>query len=448
MSSYCLDNVIILAVAVTATAVISGCERPTEKQAGHPAQAVMRVEVVKPERHTVQRSVSEPGQLVAVETTPIHAKIDGYVQTVTVDIGSEIKKGQILAELSVPEVEADLQEKRAAVAQAEARRAQAQAAVEVAQAAVTSAEARVAAVQAGIKRADADLVRWQQEYRRVEQLFQERAQTGTLLDETRNKRQAAEASRDEVRAQVKSAEAALSESRSELDKARADVVAATASIEVARAEVRHDDAMLRYTRIEAPYDGIVTRRNVDTGHLTKPGSDGDPLFIVARTDIMTIAVDIPETYSTDVNPGALALIKLQAMSGQTVEGKVTRTAWALDPKTRTIRAEIDIPNPGGKLRPGLYAYATVIVEEHKDVLTILATAVVREGGKTSCAAVRQGRVVRLPIEVGLSDGTRTEVLSGLGEGEVVVKANAASLADGQPVEPLEPASPPAPAPKS
>ena len=66
------------------------------------------------------------------------------------------------------------------------------------------------------------------------------------------------------------------------------------------------------------------------------------------------------------------------MKGRTVEGKVTRTAWALDPKTRTIRVEIDIPNPGGKLRPGLYAYATVIVEEHKDVLTIPTTAVVRQ----------------------------------------------------------------------
>jgi RND family efflux transporter MFP subunit len=437
-------NLVRLVIAAAA-AVVTGCEQSSEMKTGHEAQAVMRVEVVKPERHTVQRSVGEPGQLMAVETTPIHAKIDGYVRSVSVDIGSEIKKGQVLAELSVPEVEADLEEKRAAVTQAEARRAQAEAAVEVAKAAVTSAEARVAEVQAGIKRADADLTRWQQEYRRVEQLFQERAQTGTLLDETRNKRQAAEASRDEVRAQVKSAEAALSESRSEWDKARADVVAATASIEVARAGVRHDEALLGYTRIEAPYDGIVTRRNVDTGHLTKPGSDGDPLFIVARTDIVTIAVDIPETYSTDVNPGDLALIKLQAMRGRTVEGKVTRTAWALDPKTRTIRAEIDIPNPGGKLRPGLYAYATVILEEHANVLTIPTTAVVQEKGKTFCVVVADGKARRLPIETGLNDGTRTEMTSGLAGSEDVVKANAASLLEGQPVEVTRPEAQTAPA---
>jgi RND family efflux transporter MFP subunit len=430
-------NLVRLVIAAAA-AVVTGCEQSDKMEAGHAAQAAMRVEVVKPERHTVQRSVGEPGQLLAVETTPIHAKIDGYVRSVSVDIGSEIKKGQVLAELSVPEVEAELEEKRAAVAQAEARRAQAEATVEVAKAAVTSAEARVVEVQAGIKRADADLTRWQQEYRRVEQLFQERAQTGSLLDETRNKRQSAEASRDEVRAQVKSAEAALSESRSEWDKARADVVAATASIEVARAGVRHDEALLGYTRIEAPYDGIVTRRNVDTGHLTKPGSDGDPLFIVARTDIVTIAVDIPETYSTDVNPGDLALVKLQAMKGRTVEGKVTRTAWALDPKTRTIRAEIDIPNPGGKLRPGLYVYATVIVEEHKDVLSIPTTAVLQEKDRAFCVIVVEGRAVRRPIATGLNDGTRTEVASGLEGTEQVVKANAASLVEGQPVELAKP----------
>jgi multidrug efflux pump subunit AcrA (membrane-fusion protein) len=112
---------------------------------------------------------------------------------------------------------------------------------------------------------------------------------------------------------------------------------------------------------------------------------------------------------------------------------VTRTAWALDPKTRTIRTEIDIPNPGGNLRPGLYVYATVIVEEHKDVLTIPTTAIVLDQGKSFCVVVADGKVERKQIAAGLSDGTLTEVTSGLGGSEVVVKANAASLTDGQAV---------------
>jgi RND family efflux transporter MFP subunit len=427
-----------LAAAAVAAAVAAGCERSTEKKARQSAQPVLRVEVVRPERHTVQRTVSEPGELEAYETTPIHAKIAGYVQNVSVDIGYEIKKGQVLAELWVPEVAADLQEKRSAVEQALAKKAQAEAAVKVAQSAVTSAEARVVEVQAGTKRADADLTRWQLEDRRVQQLFNERAQTGTLLDETHYNLRSAEAASDEVRAKVRSAEAALSQARSELDKARSDVVAAAASIEVARSQSRQAEAMFGYARIEAPFDGIITRRNVDTGHLTKRGADTAPLFVAARSDVVTISVDIPETYSTDVKPGDRALIQLQAMKGQTVEGKVTRTAWALDPKTRTIRTEIDIPNPGGKLRPGLYAYATVVVEEHKDVLTIPTTAVVQDKGQPFCVIVVDGKAARRMIETGLSDGTRTEVTSGLDGTEQVVKANAGSIVEGQAVEVVKP----------
>jgi RND family efflux transporter MFP subunit len=433
---------IIIGIATAAVAaVVAGCEQATANKPGPLAQAVTRVEVVKPERHTVQRKVGEPGQLEAYETTPIHAKLAGYVQSVSVDIGYEIKKGQVLAELWVPELEADVQEKRSAVEQAQAKKAQADAAVKVAQATVTSAEATVAEVQSGVKRADADLTRWQLEDRRVQQLFNARVQTGSLLDETHSKLQSAEAASDEIRAKVRSSEAALGKARSELEKARSDVLAASASIEVARSQTRQAEAMLGYARIVAPFDGIITRRDVDIGHLTKPGSDSAPLFVAARSDLVTITVAIPERYSTDVKPGDRAVIKLPEMKGRIVEGKVTRTAWALEPKTRTIRTEIDIPNPGAKLRPGLYAYATVIVEEHKDVLTIPTTAVIQDKDKAFCVIVVDGKAARRTIEVGLSDGTRTEVTSGLNGIEDVVKVSAGSIVEGQPVEVVKPEEP-------
>jgi multidrug efflux pump subunit AcrA (membrane-fusion protein) len=125
------------------------------------------------------------------------------------------------------------------------------------------------------------------------------------------------------------------------------------------------------------------------------------------------------------------------MKGQTVAGKVTRTSWALEPRTRTLRVEIDIDNPGGTLRPGLYAYVTVVAEEHTDVRTVPATAVVREQDKSFCVAVVGGKAVRKPIQTGLSDGTWTEVVSGLDGSEKVVKAYATSLTDGQPVDVIE-----------
>ena len=194
-------------------ALNAGCGRPAgeahAKAATTGIPAVARVTIVTPERQTVRRTTEQPGQIEAAETTPLYAKLAGYVESVAADIGDEVKKGQVLAVLRVPEAEADLKQKRAMIDQARAEKKQSEATVDVSRAGVTSAEAKVAEAQAGIRRAEADVARWRSEFARIEQLFRERAQTGSLIDETRNKLKAAEATQEEVTAQVKSAEAAL-----------------------------------------------------------------------------------------------------------------------------------------------------------------------------------------------------------------------------------------------
>ena len=435
-----------LAPGMLLMALAAGCERPSEGKAGPAVQAARSVEIVHAERHTIRRSVGEPGELEAFETTAIHAKISGYVKNWTVNIGATVKKGQILAELSVPELDAELKQKQAAIEQAIAKHKQAGAAVRVAAANVAGAEAKLVEVRAGTMRVEADLARWQSEFRRIEQLHAARAQTGSLLDETRSKLRSSEAACAECEAQIKTADVALTQSRAALDSAHADVVAAAAAIDFARADAGTVEAHIAYTRIEAPFDGIVTQRNVNTGDLTQPGADKPPLFVVARSDIMTIRVNVPEAFAAEVDRGDRAAVRLQEMKGRTVEGKVTRISWALDPKTRTTRVEIDIPNPGAKLLPGLYAYATVIAEEHPEVLTLPVSAVVSEPGQDYCLVIVGGKAAHRPILLGLSDGTRTEVVSGLDGREMVVKANATSLTDGQAVEVVDPAIPsPAPA---
>jgi RND family efflux transporter MFP subunit len=433
-----------LATGATITALVAGCERLSEGKPSHgrsSAPPAARVEIVHPERRTVRRSVGEPGQLEAFETTAIHAKVLGYVKRWTVNIGDAVKKGQLLAELSLPEVEAELRQKRAAVAQAVSKHKQTIAAEKVAETNVAGAEAKLGEARAGIKRVDADVIRWQAEFKRVEQLFRERAQTGTLLDETQNKLRAAEASSEEVRAQVNTAEITLTQTKAALEQAHSDLAAASSGIDVAREDERRVEILCRYALIEAPFDGIVTLRNVNTGDLTQPGADQPPLFVIARSDIVTIRVAVPEAFAAAVNPGDHAEVRIQEMKGRLLKGQVSRVSWALDPKTRTLRVEIDLPNPKRTLLPGLYAYATVIVDEHPDALTVPATAVVTEKDKSYCVAVADGKARRRPIEVGLSDGTHTEVISGLDAGEAVVKANAASLTDGQPLQVIEPANP-------
>jgi RND family efflux transporter MFP subunit len=397
--------------------------------------------VIQPERRTIRKSTEQPGQIEAYETTPIHAKISGFVEKWNVDIGAKVTKGQVLAVLSDPELDAEAEQKQAEVEEAIAKLDQAKASEEVARANLVSADAKLAEAQAGIKRADSDLVRWQAEYKRVEQLFHERAQTGSLLDETRSKLKSSESARDEVHAQVRSADAAIKQSKALLDKALSDVIAAKASIKIARADLRRVEALRGYTRIIAPYDGVVARRNIDVGELTEPGPQGQPLFVVVRDDLVRITVNVPEMYATDVEPGDRALIRLQALGVKDFEGKVTRTSWTLDAKNRTLRAEIDVPNAKGTLRPGLYAYATVIVEERPEVMTLPLTAVGRDGERAYCVAVRDGIATRLPIRLGLSDGTHVEVISGVSANDSVAKTGVASLTTGQSVDTIEPPKP-------
>ena len=172
MTRICFSRAGNFAVAVF-SALAMGCERLAEDERV-PAAPVARVEVVRPERQTVRRAVGEPGQLQAFETAELHARVPGYVKDWTVNIGASVKKGQILAELSAPELEADLRQKEAAIEQAIAKRKQADAAVEVAAADIKGSEAKLAEVRTGVDRAVADVARWRSEFRRVEQLFEAR----------------------------------------------------------------------------------------------------------------------------------------------------------------------------------------------------------------------------------------------------------------------------------
>ena len=249
------------------------------------------------------------------------------------DIGAKVEKSQVLAVISVPDLDADAEQKQAAVELSQAELSQAKASEEVAQANLACSQAKLAEVQAGIKRTEADFARWQSEFKRVEQLFSEHAQTGSLLDETRSKLKASESARDEVNAQVQSAEASIRQRLAMLDKARADVTAATASIKVARSEALRIGAPARRSpRSWLRTMASITRRHVDVGDLTEPGSHGPPLFAVARDDVVRITVSVPEMYATEVNLGDRAKIRLQALAGKVFDGKVTRTSWTLDAK--------------------------------------------------------------------------------------------------------------------
>jgi HlyD family secretion protein len=436
-SASCLGRcacLILLGVIAT-----SGCARTSPAiAAGAGAVAGRRVEVIHPERRTIRRISEQPGEIEAFETTPIYAKVSGYIERWTTDIGARVSKGALLARLSVPELDAESLQMQAAVEQAQAIFSQAKASERVAHAQLSTAQAKLVEARASIARTQAELDRWQSEFKRVEQLFNERAQTGTLLDETQSKLRSSQALREETSAQIKTAEAAVEHARSLVEKSAADVLAAASAIKVARFALDRVNALDNYASIVAPYDGLIIERHANTGDLTHAGAQGIPLFVISRRDVVRVVVSVPEMLATAVEPGDKAIIQIQSLGDKKLEAKVSRTARTLDPRNRTLRVEIDVSDPRETLIPGLYVTAGIIVDEHAGVLLVPVSAVARQDSRAHVVMVIDGKARRQPITAGLSDGMYVEIASGLDGSETLAKDGVTSLTDGQPLSVIVP----------
>lgn len=426
----------------------SGCSRPTAAATSRGAQslaaaAVDRVTAARLERKNLLLHTSQPGRIEAFEEAPLYPKVTGYVQEVSHDIGDVVERGQILVKLWIPEMQDERKQKEALVAQAAAEVEQAKAAIQVAQAAVGTAGARVKLAEAGVGRVDGEYERWKAERERIDQLAADRSVTQKLAHETLSQFRAAEAARLEAAANVEAAAAALLEARANVHQTNADHMAAEARHEVAKANLAHTETMLGYAEIKAPFDGVVTRRLVDTGHYVHPASGGStkPLLVVARTDKVRVFVDVPEMEASATDGGDhgdSALVRVQALGDKQFDAKVTRTSWSLNPANRSLRAQIDLPNAEGLLRPGMYAMATILLDQRNDALAVPITAIVREGQDAYCCCVDAGKIDRRRIALGLRSGSEVEIASGLESGQMVVMAQADSLQQGQRVEVIAP----------
>lgn len=372
-----MRNTLCLSWALFAAVVaLPGCERPSASgplpgpTPPKPAEAPA-VPVVRPERKTVRHPIEQPGfNIEAFQETALYAKVSGYVARWNADIGQEVKKGAVLAELDVPEMVVEVRQKEAAVRQA---------------------EARVAQVKAAELTAQARLERAKSQYERLAKVGQ-----GGVLDRENI---------DEARLGYEAGRAAVAQ-------AKADVTAAAAAVEVAKANRDYAKTMLRYTEIRAPYDGIVTQRNVNERDFVRPadaGVKGRPLYVVQQFDPVRVFVNVPGADAGWVKDGDPVSLRLQGAGGELFRGKVTRNARSLDPQARTLRTEIDVPNPDQRLKPGMYVQARITVE-HRDVWALPAAAVRTEGDQTFCYTVEGGKAVRTPLQVGLRGGGLVEVL--------------------------------------
>jgi RND family efflux transporter MFP subunit len=364
--------------------VLAGCppsDRGPDPAASPPRPKVEAIEVAttRPERRDLARESQLPVELWPWQRVSLVAKVTGYVEKVPVDRGSVVKEGELLATVSVPELEDERRKKLADV--------------KVIEAEIASAKANHALQQVTAKR--------------FENLVAENAVSVQELDEAR--------AREAV------AEAAIAEGESKLA--------------AARESLKTTETWLSYATIGAPFSGIVTERFVHPGAFVS-AAERTALFTVLDATTIRAVVDVPEAEAPRIAPGKTAVRVAIPELGKTWRAPVSRSAASLDPKTRTLRIEIDLPNAGGELLPGMYGNASLALEVHPDVLAVPSSAIARTASESFAFVVRDGKVLRTAVALGLGDGKFVEVRSGLTSDDLVA-AQARGLTDGALVKPGE-----------
>ena len=306
-----------------------------------------------PPSGTAPQSVTVIATVEAFWSADQYAKTAGYVSDVKHDMGDRVKKGEVLAILYVPELEKNLVQAKASL---EARRQMKKAA----DAAVRQAQQALSVAKGQLEGYKAEQFLAQVTLKRQEELSAGKAATAQQLDDARAKGMAAQAS-------VGVGEAKLASAQADIQAAEANRDVAAAQVDVADAQVQEVQALLEYTHILAPFDGVVTRRQVSPGDLVQGATTTRtaPLFTVQQLSTMRVFCDVPESQTAGVVVGAEAAVKLYGLSGQVIKGKVTRLANAIEPVSRTMRTEIDLPNPEGVLRPGMYAQVTIKLQQSR-----------------------------------------------------------------------------------
>ena len=419
-------------------ATVGAAERPGQR--GDSEAAVhegIKVEVAKPHRGGIERTTTQPGSVHSFESARLFSKVSGYLKEQHVDIGDEVKKGDILAVIDMPELEKEVERDEAALAQAKAHVTQMEAAVVTAKADFEAAEALVGERRADVEHAEATLNYRTKVFERIKNLVAERGVEQKLADEAEDNWEAAKAGRSSARASVVSAQAQANAAKAKIDQAEADLEDAKAKVDVAEATVQKDRVFLEYTNIRSPYDGVITFRGFHPGDFINARDQGAsiPLLNVDRTDKMRVVLQVPDSDVPYVNKGDQATVEIDALPGRKFPGKVARVANSEDPTTRTMRTEVDLMNDKGVLRDGMYGKVTVILEKASDAFSVPSSALIgdTENGKGTVYVVRGGKAYKAEVGLGADNGVDVEVVSGLKADDEVVVRPRGSLTNGVPV---------------
>jgi RND family efflux transporter MFP subunit len=219
----------------------------------------------------------------------------------------------------------------------------------------------------------------------------------------------------------------------DLDTAQANALATAAAIAAAKANIEKYQTLVSYTQITAPFDGVITRRYADPGTLID--AQGKPLVQVSDNYLLRLDFPVSVDYAKDVKLGDPVAVCVDSLNGKTFTGKISRFTHEVDDRTRTMITEIEVPNPGLELIPGMYATVVLKVEKHEQALAVPTEAI--SGGKAHVVYVvnRANQIEEREVKLGLETPDKYQVLSGLQEGDLVVIGNRSAFQAGEKVEP-------------
>jgi RND family efflux transporter MFP subunit len=219
-------------------------------------------------------------------------------------------------------------------------------------------------------------------------------------------------------------------SQQELQQAQSALASAEAALSSAQSNVDATATRLGELRIESPLDGVVSARRLDPGALVGPTSGNGVVLTVQRVDVLRAFLPVNEQDVARLRVGQDARLELDAFPGRPVLGKVVRVSPSFDPVARTVDAEVQVQNPGGDLRSGMYGRAAIVTEVHRDAVVVAASAVQISEGRATAFVVRGDKVARVTLRLGVDGGEWLEVVEGLSKGDEIVTAGADVLSDG------------------
>ncbi len=308
-------------------------------------------------------TLKQPAQVEPYERANIVAKASGFVSVVHVDIGEQVKKGALLAELSIPEMEQEKLQKEALVEQAQSAIRQADARVAASKARVSAARSQMAAVKAHLEKYHAEIQFARSELDRISTLVSSRAVNAGMQDEKQLQLRAADAALQSAEADVGSAESGILVAQADQKQAEADLAYARSQLKVAKATLAHTEALMHYSMIRAPFDGTISHRGIDTGDfvMSAAASQGEPLFILNRVDRFRIVFDVPESTAAMVQCGQSVELRVDSLKDQIFNGAIKRTSGELDQRTRTLRVEAEVIDNEHVLKPGMFGMVTTSI---------------------------------------------------------------------------------------